>query len=83
MNWGDGFVRNASLIKQYGLSDPGQFFTALKRTKYKVIIRPIFIHGLTRALVACAMNAAIVIGEFGFMTDADFAKLLKIRKIDN
>ena len=34
VNWGDGFVTDPAAIKQYGLSDANNFFTALMRTEY-------------------------------------------------
>jgi hypothetical protein len=35
INWGNGFVTDATLIAQYGLSDPNPFFTALLAKPYR------------------------------------------------
>lgn len=34
LNWGDGFVTDTSLIRQYGLSDPNSFFRTLLTKPY-------------------------------------------------
>lgn len=34
INWGDGFVTDASTIQQYGLSDPNSFFQTLLTKPY-------------------------------------------------
>ena len=34
INWGDGFVTDSALIRQYGLSDPNSFFQTLAAKPY-------------------------------------------------
>lgn len=41
-NWGDGFATNTTVIQQYGLSNPNQFFTSLASKSYlnQVVLSP-------------------------------------------